>query len=240
MNEFTAQLQRAKESLQGQGVGKVEKNFYIEHANVKQRTSDEAAAFLQQNDVVVTGDAAPKPVLSMAESSFPEYITQQFKKAGFAKPTTIQSVAWPLVLSGRDVVVLAETGSGKTLVFILPALVHINAQPMLQSGDGPIALVLAPTRELAIQIQEQTSKFGRTSRISNTCIYGGVPKGPQQQALSKGVEIVIATPGRLLDHLEVGATNMRRVTYLVLDEADRYVRVCRVLRRDSSAGRARD
>jgi len=91
----------------------------------------------------------------------------------------------------------------------------------LEHGDGPIVLVLAPTRELAIQIKEECDKFGKSSSIKNTCVYGGVPKYSQVQDLRKGVEIVIATPGRLIDLLSTGATNLRRVTYLVLDEADR-------------------
>ena len=82
-------------------------------------------------------------------------------------------------------------------------------------------LVLAPTRELAVQIQAECAKFGASSRIKSTCVYGGAPRGPQQRDLRAGVEIVIATPGRLLDFLEARATNLRRVTYLVLDEADR-------------------
>lgn len=88
-------------------------------------------------------------------------------------------------------------------------------------GDGPIALILAPTRELAVQIQQECTKFGSNSRIRNTAIYGGAPKGPQIRDLQRGVEIVIATPGRLIDMLETQKTNLRRVTYLVMDEADR-------------------
>ena len=107
------------------------------------------------------------------------------------------------------------------MAFLLPSVVHINAQPLLKRGDGPIVLVLAPTRELAVQIQKEASKFGQNSQIKNTCVYGGVPKGPQRAALSEGVEIVIATPGRLIDMIARGNTNLRRVTYLVLDEADR-------------------
>ena len=141
--------------------------------------------------------------------------------AGFKKPTAIQSQGWPMALSGRDMVGIAETGSGKTLAYVLPGIVHINAQPYLEKGDGPIVLVLAPTRELAVQIQQECAKFGATSRIKNTCLYGGAPRGPQIRELERGVEIVIATPGRLIDMLESGKTNLRRVTYLVLDEADR-------------------
>jgi ATP-dependent RNA helicase DDX5/DBP2 len=142
-----------------------------------------------------------------------------------------------MALSGRDVVAIAQTGSGKTIAFALPAMLHINAyasplsrlcvtdeshrQPLLSPGDGPIALILAPTRELAVQIQQECTKFGSNSRIRNTAIYGGAPKGPQIRDLTRGVEVVIATPGRLIDMLETGKTNLRRVTYLVMDEADR-------------------
>lgn len=105
---------------------------------------------------------------------------------------------------------IAQTGSGKTLAYILPAIVHINNQPRLQRGDGPIALVLAPTRELAQQIQQVAADFGVSSQVRNTCIFGGAPKGPQARDLERGVEICIATPGRLIDFLERGTTNLRR------------------------------
>lgn len=105
--------------------------------------------------------------------------------------------------------------------YTLPAIVHINNQSRLARGDGPIALILAPTRELAQQIQQVANDFGATSQIKNTCIFGGAPKGPQARDLERGVEIVIATPGRLIDFLESGKTNLKRCTYLVLDEADR-------------------
>ena len=107
------------------------------------------------------------------------------------------------------------------LAYLLPGIIHVNHQPYLERGDGPIVLVLAPTRELAQQIQEVAQDYGRTSRIKNTCIFGGAPKGPQLRDLEHGCEIVIATPGRLIDFLEMGKTNLRRCTYLVLDEADR-------------------
>ncbi|EIM85439.1 DEAD-domain-containing protein [Stereum hirsutum FP-91666 SS1] len=101
-------------------------------------------------------------------------------------------------------------------------MLHINAQPPLSPGDGPIALVLAPTRELAVQIQQECTKFGSNeSCIRNTAIYGGALKGSQIRDLQRGIEIDIATPGRLIDVLEPQKTNLRRVTYLVLDEADR-------------------
>ena len=105
--------------------------------------------------------------------------------------------------------------------YILPAVVHINFQPRILRNDGPIALVLAPTRELAQQIQQVATDFGSSTYVRNTCVFGGAPKGGQARDLERGVEIVIATPGRLIDFLERGTTNLRRCTYLVLDEADR-------------------
>uniref|UniRef100_A0A7S2WTL3 RNA helicase n=2 Tax=Mucochytrium quahogii TaxID=96639 RepID=A0A7S2WTL3_9STRA len=126
-----------------------------------------------------------------------------------------------MALSGRDMVGIAQTGSGKTLSFLLPAMVHIVAQPELKRGDGPIVLICAPTRELACQILEECDRFGKTSGIKTTCVYGGVPKYKQTRDLRDGVEICICTPGRMIDMLDSRVTNFRRVTYLVLDEADR-------------------
>mmetsp|Transcript_30375 Transcript_30375/g.49089 ORF Transcript_30375/g.49089 Transcript_30375/m.49089 type:complete len:476 (+) Transcript_30375:111-1538(+) len=200
---------------------KFEKNFYHEHPAIQGWTDHEVEMYRRQKSVTVTGRECPKPVRSFEEASFPEYVLDEIRKAGFTAPTGIQSQAWPVALKGRDLIGLAETGSGKTCAFILPAIVHINAQPYLEPGDGPIVLVLSPTRELAVQTQQECSKFGSSSRIKNTCVYGGVPKGPQIRDLQKGVEIVIATPGRLIDMLDAGKTNLRRVTYLVMDEADR-------------------
>ena len=103
---------------------------------------------------------------------------------------------------------------------------HKPLQPYLKPGDGPIVLVLAPTRELAVQIKEECDKFGKSSEIKNTVVYGGVPKRQQIGDLRDGKEIVIATPGRLIDHLSQGNTNLKRVTYLVMDEvSSRYFTV---------------
>jgi len=130
---------------------------------------------------------------------------------------------WPVALSGRDMIGIAETGSGKTLAFMLPAMIHINAQQPLGRGDGPICLVLAPTRELAVQINGECEKFCSTGPrpLRHTTVYGGMPKHPQVRALRDGCHVVVATPGRLIDLLEMGCTNLKRVTYLCLDEADR-------------------
>ncbi|KAH8194975.1 hypothetical protein TruAng_010860 [Truncatella angustata] len=219
MSNLGAGLQKQNWDLSA--MPKFEKSFYKEDDAVAARSSQEVDRFRRDHQMTVHGSDIPKPVETFDEAGFPRYVMDEVKAQGFPAPTAIQSQGWPMALTGRDVVGIAETGSGKTLTYCLPAIVHINAQPLLAPGDGPIVLVLAPTRELAVQIQQEITKFGRSSRIRNTCVYGGVPRGPQIRDLSKGVEVCIATPGRLIDMVESGKTNLRRVTYLVLDEADR-------------------
>ncbi|KAF8736570.1 hypothetical protein AX14_014310 [Amanita brunnescens Koide BX004] len=198
-----------------------EKNFYAEEERVSSRSDREIEEFRRAKEIKVQGRGVPRPITSFDEVGFPEYLMSTIRAQGFESPTPIQCQAWPMALSGRDMVAIAQTGSGKTISFALPAMLHINAQPLLAPGDGPIALILAPTRELAVQIQQECTKFGANSRIRNTAVYGGAPKGPQIRDLQRGVEIVIATPGRLIDMLESQKTNLRRITYLVMDEADR-------------------
>ncbi|XP_016563686.1 DEAD-box ATP-dependent RNA helicase 20 [Capsicum annuum] len=198
-----------------------EKNFYVENHSVRSMTDQEVAIYRARRDITVEGSDVPRPIQMFHEANFPDYCLEVISRLGFVEPTPIQSQGWPMALKGRDLIGIAETGSGKTLAYLLPALVHVSAQPRLAHGDGPIVLVLAPTRELAVQIQEEAVKFGSRANIRSTCIYGGAPKGPQIRDLKRGVEIVIATPGRLIDMLEAQHTNLKRVTYLVLDEADR-------------------
>lgn len=197
------------------------KDFYIPHLRVMQRSAYEVDEWRRSKEISLKGKQIPEPVFSFEEAGFPDYVNIEVRNAGFKAPTPIQAQGWPIALSGRDMVGIASTGSGKTLSYILPAIVHINHQSRLMRGDGPIVLVLAPTRELAQQIQQVATDFGSTSRIRNTCVFGGAPKGPQVTDLADGVEIVIATPGRLIDFLESNRTDLKRCTYLVLDEADR-------------------
>jgi len=203
-----------------------QKNFYSPNQAVTTRSDQQIDVYRRQFEIKVFGNSrgsasVNRPVESFIEANFPTYIMKELMAAGFTKPTPIQSQGWPMALSGQDVIGVAKTGSGKTLAFLLPAIVHINAQPLLRPKDGPIVLILAPTRELACQIKGEADKFGYTSNVKNTCVYGGAPKRDQERHLRSGVEIVIATPGRLMDFLERETTNLRRVTYLVLDEADR-------------------
>lgn len=232
--EERAQLQSMKAKNPGQSLVKpcweqvdleeFKKNFYVPHQNISGRSADDVNNFRLSNSITVTGKNVPYPSQALDELMFPEYLMHEMNKQGFSAPTPIQSQGWPIALSGRDMVGIAKTGSGKTLAYMLPALVHITYQKPVRRGDGPIVLVLAPTRELAQQIQTVASDFGIGTgkhMIRNTCLYGGSPKGPQIRDLERGVEVVIATPGRLIDFLERGITNLKRCTYLVLDEADR-------------------
>ena len=143
---------------------------------------------------------------------------------GYTEPTPIQLKAIPIVLSGRDLMARAQTGTGKTAAFALPILerMKVHANTSFSPARHPIrVLVVAPTRELAIQVHESFKSYGRHVGLRSTLVYGGVPMGPQERDLLSGVEIVVATPGRLLDHAGSRTLNLGQVEVLVLDEADR-------------------
>ena len=143
--------------------------------------------------------------------------------AEFKNPSPIQSQCWPVLLSGRDVVGIAKTGSGKTLAFSLPGLVHVSARMKATRQDRPYMLVLSPTRELAMQTQLVCEKAGVGCEppVASVCIFGGVSKEPQKRALRKGAQVIVATPGRLIDLMQEGFVDLSNVSYVVLDEADR-------------------
>lgn len=140
--------------------------------------------------------------------------------ASFKSPTPIQAAAWPYLLSGRDVIGVAETGSGKTLAFGLPCIRHITNLKKKKKKKRVRAVVVSPTRELALQIHGQMKKLAEPAGLKSVCVYGGVSKEEQKKA-AKGANIVIATPGRLNDLLNDGAVNLSKASYVVLDEADR-------------------
>ncbi len=146
---------------------------------------------------------------------------------GYTEPTAVQRAAIPAALTGADLLVSSQTGSGKTAAFILPALQRLiagapGAQPAASARSiGPRVLVLTPTRELALQVQKATHGYGAGQRLRTACLVGGVPYGLQLKQLSRPVDIVIATPGRLKDHLDRGRIDFARLEILVLDEADR-------------------
>jgi superfamily II DNA/RNA helicase len=197
------------------------KNYYSEHPDISRMDQSQIQGVRDASEITVIGRNVPNPIVNFHEGNFPDYIQRAIMEQRFEKPTAIQSQVWPVALSGRDLVGIAQTGSGKTLAYVLPAIVHIYNQRRLERGDGPVVLVLAPTRELAQQIQAVCYDFGRSMNIRNCCVFGGAPKGPQLRDLDRGAHICIATPGRLIDFIESGKISLRRCTFLVLDEADR-------------------
>ena len=139
---------------------------------------------------------------------------------GFDQPTDVQREAIPVVLSGRDLMASAQTGTGKTAAFVLPALQQLLT-PAQKKGNGPRVLVLTPTRELAIQVNDNIRQFSRFSRFITGTVVGGMPYPPQIKMLRKPLDLLVATPGRLMDHMEQGLVDYSRLEMLVLDEADR-------------------
>uniref|UniRef100_A0AAR2LZG2 RNA helicase n=1 Tax=Pygocentrus nattereri TaxID=42514 RepID=A0AAR2LZG2_PYGNA len=190
---------------------KFEKNFYKEHPDVTRRPMQEVEQYRRAKEVTVKGRDCPKPVMKFHEATFPNYVMEIINKQAWSEPTPIQAQGWPLALSGKDMVGIAQTGSGKTL-----AVSYLN--PFISETLFFLLLYILTTSRFLSQV---AAEYGRASHLKSTCIYGGAPKGPQIRDLERGVEICIATPGRLIDFLEAGKTNLRRCTYLVLDEADR-------------------
>ncbi|OIV92966.1 hypothetical protein TanjilG_20628 [Lupinus angustifolius] len=175
--------------------------------------------------VVVTGknaeDSKYAAVKTFAESGLPEKVLECCK--GFKNPSPIQSRAWPFLLDGRDLIGIAATGSGKTLAFGIPAIMHIMKKGKNRSAKGrkPLCLMLSPTRELAQQISDVMCDAGRACGVESICLYGGTSKGPQISSLKSGVDIIIGTPGRIQDLIEMGVLSLKEASFVVLDEADR-------------------
>jgi ATP-dependent RNA helicase RhlE len=151
-----------------------------------------------------------------------EPILKALKKEGYTSPTPIQERSIPVILEGKDLEGCAQTGTGKTAAFAVPILQLLYGEQGVEKGPGSIkALVLAPTRELAIQIGESFTAYGKYTGLKNTVIFGGVSQNPQTDALKSGVDILIATPGRLLDLMQQKYISLQNIKYFVLDEADR-------------------
>ena len=148
-------------------------------------------------------------------------ILQGVLDAGYASPTPIQAQAIPVALSGNDLIGCAQTGTGKTAAFVLPLLDRLARSRNRPSGRRVRALVVTPTRELALQVEASVRQYGRSTGLRSLALFGGVPIGPQFDRLRRGVDIIVATPGRLIDHMDRGSIDLASVEFLVLDEADR-------------------
>lgn len=201
------------------------RNFYSAPAEVLDMDEEEAELVrLEMDGIKVRGLDAPKPVRSWGAFGLPLGCLEVIRAKEWGAPTAIQAQSIPSIMSGRDVIGIAKTGSGKTIAFLLPLLRHVKDQRPVSGMDGPIALILAPTRELAMQIYRESKPFAKVMNLRVTCCVGGQSISDDIAAMKKGAEIVVCTPGRMIDLLTANngrVTNLRRITFMVMDEADR-------------------
>lgn len=187
--------------------------------------TDTAKAWRTKNNVSVEDKCDLPAYESFSEVPVETRFSEGYK--GFTTPTPIQAQSWPYTLpkngkQGRDCIGVAETGSGKTLAFVLPGLIKLFSEPVSKAKrKNPRAMVLAPTRELALQIETTLASFRPSLDVKSVCVYGGVDKWPQLNAIRAGVDFIVATPGRLLAYVRSGEVDLSSVEYVVLDEADR-------------------
>ncbi|ODQ55985.1 P-loop containing nucleoside triphosphate hydrolase protein [Saitoella complicata NRRL Y-17804] len=201
------------------------KEFYVEPAELREMTEEEVDELrLELDGIKIRGVECPKPVQKWSQCGLSAAVLEVITRLGYEKPTSIQAQAIPAIMSGRDVIGVAKTGSGKTVAFLLPMFRHIKDQRPHEASEGPIGIVMTPTRELAVQIHRECKPFLKALGLRAVCAYGGSPIKDQIADLKRGAEIIVCTPGRMIDLLGANAgrvTNLRRATYLVLDEADR-------------------
>lgn len=201
------------------------KNFYFEVPEIAKMTDLEVEDYrTEMEGIKVKGKNCPRPIKNWPQCGVSSKILNILKKNGYEKPTPIQAQAIPVVMSGRDIIGIAKTGSGKTMAFLLPLFRHIADQEELEEGDGPIAILMTPTRELCMQIGRECKKFSKGTNVRTVCVYGGTGISEQIAELKRGAEIIVCTPGRMIDMLAANSgkvTNLKRITFLVLDEADR-------------------
>ena len=196
---------------------------YTEHPGLTALPQSEIDAFIAEKFISVTDESKASPAYRPITSFDYVPITDKAQRAPFANfktPSPIQAAAWPYLYAGRDVIGVAETGSGKTMGFGVPCVRYISSLSAKEQKKGIKACIVSPTRELAVQIQEQLIKLAEPAGLKAVCVYGGVNKD-QQRATLTGAHIVVATPGRLNDFVSEGSIDLSNVTYAVLDEADR-------------------
>ena len=199
------------------------KELYKPHPTIRGMSDAEVATYRTELALRCTGFDVPAPIRRFEHVGLSRELMQVVRRQGFEQPTPVQCQALPAALSGRDLIAVATTGSGKTASYLLPAIMHVMAQPELAKGDGPVVLVIVPTHELCEQVAVEARKFSKGHGLRVTGVFGGVGKYEQIRELKAGSEIVVGTPGRLLELIGAskGTLPMRRVTYVVADEADR-------------------
>lgn len=190
----------AKDDAKGakSGGGKKEElAAFFAHGDVAKQTS----GWLTEHEVTVhDSGSATKICLDFDSAPFDAPLVALLKQQGFPAPSAVQGAAWPMAAEGRDILAIAKTGSGKTLGFLLPALTTCAAA-MKTSKGAPVALIMSPTRELALQTAAEATKFGKPMGCRSVAVYGGAPKWAQASQLQRGVELIVATPGRMMDML---------------------------------------
>jgi len=202
-------------------------NWYMSKEDVAPKAPVTSTAIdFEKYDIPVetSGKDCPKSITSWDEVQLGSTIHKNIELSGYTNPTPVQKYSLPIVLAGRDLMSCAQTGSGKTAAFLLPILAQIlKGGNVSRPGQKayPSALVLAPTRELAVQIFEESKKFSYRTGMKSVVVYGGAPIGYQLRELERGCDVLVATPGRLVDILEKGKVSLSSIQYLVLDEADR-------------------
>uniref|UniRef100_A0A7R9U272 RNA helicase n=1 Tax=Pinguiococcus pyrenoidosus TaxID=172671 RepID=A0A7R9U272_9STRA len=203
------------------------KNLYIVPRALARLTQKEVQGKRDKMGIKVRGRACPPPVDKWSQCGLSDRLESLLLKHSWKEPFNIQKQAVPAIMSGRDVIGVAKTGSGKTLAFLLPMFRHILDQVAtypLDEGEGPIGLIMAPARELAVQIASEARKFARSFNLRVAAVYGGAGVKEQIAQLKRGAEVVVCTPGRMIDILTMQAgrlVSFQRVSFVVMDEADR-------------------
>jgi len=196
------------------------KAFYNAPVEAMEMDEEEAELLrLEMDGIKVRGQDVPRPVKNWGAFGLPMGCLDLIQRKGWTQPTSIQAQAIPCIMSGRDVIGIAKTGSGKTIAYLLPMFRHVKDQRPSSGLEGPIGLVMAPTRELAMQIYSEIKGFTKALGFRVACCVGGVSISEDISEMKKGADIVICTPGRMIDLLTANngrVTNVKRVTYLVL------------------------
>ncbi|MBN3324477.1 DDX59 helicase, partial [Atractosteus spatula] len=194
---------------------------YKEDAFISSLTEEQVMRLKQELGIVVQGQGVCRPVIEFEQCNFPPVLSSNLKKAGYEVPTPVQMQMVPVGLAGRDAIATADTGSGKTAAFLLPVLVRALGERQASSEYGPKALILTPTRELAIQIENQAKELVMgLPNMRTALLVGGMPLPPQLHRLKQNIKIIIATPGRLLEIMKQKAVQLSGIKIVVVDEAD--------------------
>ncbi|CAE8729553.1 unnamed protein product [Polarella glacialis] len=199
----------------------VQTSVYKEHPDVSTLGEQDVQQLRESLCLHVGGEEVARPICSWAHLRLPQSIIDMLAKQDFSKPTAVQCQALPCALLGRDVLGITGTGTGKTFAYLIPMIVHAMNQNPVNKKDGPLGIVLCPTRELAVQVHAETCRLIQKLPLRSVALVGGMPKQEQCAKLHNGVELVVANPGRLIDLVRKEVTNLRRVTILALDEVDR-------------------